>query len=89
VIFQSLDFAIFFVAVTALYWALPRRGQNLVLLAGSYVFYGWVHPWFLALIAVTTAVDYAAALGMDRRPARRKAWLWLAVAVNLGILGFF
>jgi len=89
VIFHSLDFAIFFVVLVAAYWALPRRGQNILLLAGSYVFYGWVHPWFLVLIAVTTLVDYGAALGMDLRPARRKTFLWLALAINLGLLGFF
>ena len=88
-IFHSLDFAIFFVVLVAAYWALPRRGQNILLLAGSYVFYGWVHPWFLVLIAVTTLVDYGAALGMDLRPARRKTFLWLALAINLGLLGFF
>jgi D-alanyl-lipoteichoic acid acyltransferase DltB (MBOAT superfamily) len=89
VIFHSLDFAIFFVLLAAAYWALPRRGQNLLLLGGSYVFYGWVHPWFMALVAVTTAVDYGAALGMDLRPSRRKAFLWLALVANLGLLGFF
>ena len=88
-IFHSIDFAVFFVVFAAAYWALPRRGQNVLLVAGSYVFYGWVHPWFAVLVAVTTAVDYVAALGMDLRPSRRKAFLWLAVAANLGLLGFF
>ncbi|MGE5199460.1 MAG: MBOAT family O-acyltransferase [Rhodospirillaceae bacterium] len=87
--FTSLDFAIFAVLLTAIYWVLPRRGQNVLLLAGSYVFYGWVHPWFVALIAVTTAVDYGAALGMDRQPSHRKAFLRLALVANLGLLGFF
>ncbi len=88
-IFHSLDFAIFFVLLTAAYWTLPRRGQNALVVAGSYLFYGWVHPWFVVLIAATTVVDYGAALGMERRPVRRRAFLWLALAVNLGLLGFF
>ena len=37
----------------------------------------------------TTVVDYLAARGMDLRPSRRKAFLWLAVVANLGLLGFF
>jgi D-alanyl-lipoteichoic acid acyltransferase DltB (MBOAT superfamily) len=89
VIFHSLDFAIFFVLLVPVYWTLRRRGQNVLLLAASYLFYGWVHPWFAALIAATTLVDYGAALGIDRRPARRKAFLWMALVVNLGLLGFF
>ncbi|MFO7695105.1 MAG: MBOAT family O-acyltransferase [Vicinamibacterales bacterium] len=88
-IFHSLDFAIFIVLLTAAYWALPRRGQNVLLLAGSGVFYGWVHPWFLVLIAATILVDYGAARGIAARPARRRAFLWLALASNLGLLGFF
>jgi alginate O-acetyltransferase complex protein AlgI len=89
VIFHSLDFAIFVVVFVALYWTLTRRAQTALLLAGSYLFYGWVHPWFVLLVAATTAVDYGAALGMDLQPQRRKPLLWLALVVNLGLLGFF
>ena len=39
-IFHSLDFAAFFLIVVAIYWRLSHRGQNLLLLAASYVFYG-------------------------------------------------
>ena len=42
-IFHSLDFLVFFAIVVSIYWQLPHRGQNLFLLAASYVFYGWVH----------------------------------------------
>ena len=53
-IFHSLDFVAFFVVFTVVYWTLPHRGQNLLLFAGSYFFYGYVHPWFLILIATST-----------------------------------
>ena len=43
-IFHSLDFVVFFVVVVALYWRLPHRGQNVLLLVASYFFYGYVHP---------------------------------------------
>ena len=88
-IFHSLDFVVFFVAFTALYWALPHRPQNLLLLGGSYFFYGYVHPWFLILIATSTAIDYGAARGMAARPDRKKAFLWLSILTNFGMLGFF
>ena len=65
-IFHSLDFVIFFVATVAIYWLLPRRAQNLLLLVASYFFYGYVHPWFLILIASSTVIDYFAARGMER-----------------------
>ena len=42
-IFHSLAFVVFFVVVVTVYWRLPHRAQNLLLLGASYVFYGWVH----------------------------------------------
>ena len=48
-IFHSLDFLVFALAVIAAYWALPHRAQNVLLLGASYYFYGYVHPWFLIL----------------------------------------
>ena len=88
-IFHSLDFVVFFLVTTAVYWCLPRRGQNLLLLLASYFFYGYVHTWFLTLIVATTVVDYLAARGMDAWPGRRRLMLGLSLAVNLGLLGFF
>jgi D-alanyl-lipoteichoic acid acyltransferase DltB (MBOAT superfamily) len=89
VIFHSLDFAVFFIVTTAVYWSLPHKAQNAFIILASYVFYGYVHPWFLALILATTVADYWAARGMARWPARRRVMLGLSLAVNLGLLGFF
>jgi D-alanyl-lipoteichoic acid acyltransferase DltB (MBOAT superfamily) len=89
VIFHSLDFVAFFVAVVAIYWRLPQRGQNLLLLVASYVFYGYVHPWFLLLIATSTTIDYAAARGMETWPHYRRRFLALSIVSNFGMLGFF
>ncbi len=88
-IFHSLDFLVFFLVTLAAYWSLPLRGQNLLLLAASYLFYGWVHPWFLSLIFATTFIDYWSARRMTERPEQKKAWLWLSIVTNFGMLGFF
>jgi len=89
VIFHSLDFVVFFLLVTALYWRLPQRGQNILLLAASYFFYGYVHPWFLILIATSTVIDYCAARGMEAWPAHRMRFLLMSIVSNFGMLGFF
>jgi D-alanyl-lipoteichoic acid acyltransferase DltB (MBOAT superfamily) len=89
VIFHSLDFLVFFAITTAIYWLLPLRGQNVLLVAASYFFYGYVHPWFLILIGFTTVVDYWAARTMEDRPDSRRLMLGLSLVVNLGLLGFF
>ena len=88
-IFHSLDFIAFFVGVAALYWRLPYRAQNALLLVASYVFYGYIHHWFLVLIATSTVIDYAAARGIEDRPRWRKPLLWASLTANLGMLAFF
>ncbi|MEZ5283667.1 MAG: MBOAT family O-acyltransferase [Vicinamibacterales bacterium] len=88
-IFHSIDFLVFFAVVVTIYWRLPHRGQNLLLLAASYVFYGYIHPWFVILMLVSTTVDYWAAQRMEDDPARRKGYLYASLAVNLGMLGVF
>jgi D-alanyl-lipoteichoic acid acyltransferase DltB (MBOAT superfamily) len=89
VIFHSLDFVVFFVVIVAIYWRLPQRGQNVLLLVSSYVFYGYVHPWFLTLIASSTVIDYLSARGMERWPALRRRFMALSIVTNFGMLGFF
>ena len=88
-IFHSLDFFAFFFITLAAYWLVPRRAQNVLLLIASYVFYGWVHAWWPVLLLMTTCVDYWAARAMTLAPERRKLWLWLSIAANLGLLGFY
>jgi D-alanyl-lipoteichoic acid acyltransferase DltB (MBOAT superfamily) len=88
-LFHSLDFVVFLLVVLALYWSVGHRLQNVLLLVASYVFYGYVHPWFLILLAGTTFVDYAAARAMGRYPERKRLLLGLSLTSNLGVLGFF
>jgi alginate O-acetyltransferase complex protein AlgI len=89
VIFHSLDFVVFFIAFTAVYWCCSHRVQNLLLFAGSYFFYGYVHLWFLTLIASSTVIDYCAARAMEARPQHRRTFLALSMVTNVGLLGFF
>jgi D-alanyl-lipoteichoic acid acyltransferase DltB (MBOAT superfamily) len=88
-IFHSLDFLVFFAVVVTIYWQLSHRGQNLFLLAASYVFYGWVHPWFVILMLASTTVDYWAGQRMEDDPSRKKVYLYASLLVNLGMLGVF
>ena len=89
-LFTSYIYLYFFVLMFCLYWvAGERRIQNVLLLFGSYVFYGWVHPWFCILIAASTIVDYICGLGMKSHPHRKRLYLIASLISNLGMLGVF
>jgi D-alanyl-lipoteichoic acid acyltransferase DltB (MBOAT superfamily) len=90
-LFNSVQFLLFFAVVYGLYAALGRRAQNRLLLVASYFFYGCWNPKLLSLIAISTAVDYLCGRRIEdsRDPAARKRYVALSVATNLGILGCF
>ncbi len=56
--FNSVEFVVFFVITYLLYRILPWRGQNLILLIASYVFYAWWDVRFVFLIILSTAIDF-------------------------------
>ena len=90
-LFNSLEFLIFFSLVFFTYWSLPHWWQNRVLLGASYFFYGSWNWKLLGLIMLTTATDFTMALLIRRSvsPLQRKTCLLAAIIVNLSILGFF
>ena len=91
-LFNSVQFAIFFAAFIGFYWALPHRRRNIALLVASYVFYGMWDWRFLSLLALSTLVDFEVGRRMhrlgDQEPGRRRLLL-VSMAVNLGMLGVF
>jgi alginate O-acetyltransferase complex protein AlgI len=90
VLFNSLEFLIFFPVVTALYFAVPLRARWGVLLVASSVFYMAFIPEYVLIIYATIAVDYVAGLMIARSHAgRRKAWLVASLVANIGALCVF
>jgi alginate O-acetyltransferase complex protein AlgI len=93
VLFNTFHFAYFFALLLPVYWALRhhRRTQNLLLLAAGSYFYACWEPKFLALLVLSTVMDYACGLAVDRieAPRRRKLFVALSLALNLGMLGTF
>ncbi len=92
-LFNSSIFAVFFAIFLPLY-LLARRNifwRNVLLIVASYAFYGWWDVRFLILVAISTAVDYLAALGASGKTVRPvdalKSTAFLA-AVTLGSLLF-
>ena len=90
-LFNSFQFAIFFLTFLTLFFSTPRSGRPVLLLIASYMFYAGWRPSFLVLLIATTLVDYAAARLIDSTERRsiRIAGLAASLAVNLGLLGTF
>lgn len=97
-LFNSIDFMIFFPVVVGVYFLIPRKARYLWLLFASYYFYMSWNPKYALLIACSTLVTYVSGRLLDHlRKALPPAegliyqkWMVAAcLAVNLGILIFF
>ncbi len=90
-LFNSLEFVVFFLGVYALYLVLEHRWQNRLLLVASYFFYGAWDWRFLSLIWLSTVIDFFCGIKINETedPSKRKLFLSLSIITNLSILGFF
>ena len=91
-LFNTLQYAWFFLAVFVVSWLLVGKPtlRRLFLLATSYFFYGSWDWRFLGLLLLSTVVDYFVSLRMGSLPKHKRGGLLLvSVLTNLGILGFF
>jgi len=93
-LFNSLDFAVFFPVVFILYWFVfnkNRKYQNLFIAIASYVFYGWWDWRFLILIVLSSLIDFVVGIQLGKTTIQRKKNLLiiLSLTFNLGMLFFF
>lgn len=91
-VFSSIKFLWVFLPVTVIASACvrPLKLKNLLLLIASLIFYAWGNPVHLPLLIVSILINYAAGRLIDpAEGARRKAYLVLALVLNLGLLGYF
>jgi D-alanyl-lipoteichoic acid acyltransferase DltB (MBOAT superfamily) len=88
-LFTTWQYAIFLPIVLVVYYALSHKWQNLFLLLASYYFYACWDPRFLLLLIFSTGTDYLCGLGIDSKPEYKKTFLFVTLAINLFILGFF
>jgi len=93
-IFNSIEFGIFFPLVFILYYLFFNKRtklRNVYFIVISYLFYGWWDWRFLSLIILSSFVDYI--LGQkifeEKNEKKRKYLLIFSLSLNLGLLGFF
>lgn len=81
-VFASLEFLTLFLPAFLLVYALaPQRGRNVVLLFGSWVFYGWLSPLFLLLHIALAAVAWIGGLLVNRAREGSRVRIRLLIAL--------
>jgi D-alanyl-lipoteichoic acid acyltransferase DltB (MBOAT superfamily) len=90
-LFNTLDFWVFFAVVFLVYLLLERRAQNVFLLLASYFFYACWSVRFLLLLLLSNAIDWVLgrAIWKSRDQPRAKHLVALSVTLNLLFLGCF
>ena len=89
-LFNSLQFLVFFVVVTLAYYSLPWRGRWMLLLGASCYFYMIFVPVYLLILLGTIVIDYFAGLWIATAQGRRRKWyLVISLISNIGILAYF
>lgn len=93
-IFNSLTFLLFFIAVFLIYWFPLKnttRGQNIFLLLASYFFYGYADWKMLPLLIVATLIFYYLGKAIAGAKSEKQGyWLTFAgVALGVGTLLYF
>lgn len=92
-LFSSITFLFLFLPVTVLiYYLVPQKTKNLVLLIASLFFYAWGEPVYVVLMILSILLNFFCGKDIGEKradPVRAKRSLIFAVVMNVLILGFF
>jgi D-alanyl-lipoteichoic acid acyltransferase DltB (MBOAT superfamily) len=89
-LFNSFEFALFFIIVTALYFLIPHKLRWLLLLASSCFFYMAFVPVYIFILFFTIVIDYFAGIFIENAAERhKKIFLTASIIANVGVLAVF
>ncbi len=90
-LFSSITFLYMFLPVLAVYYVLPHRWRNALLLVASLFFYFVGEPIYVSLLIISSISDYLHSIYIEENRGTRGARIALisSIAINLGMLGFF
>ncbi len=90
-LFNSIDFLIFFPLIVLVYYIIPYRFRYIWMLLASYYFYMQWHPAYIFLLFGTTVVTYMGGLMIEkkRETGAGKMCLAVVVTINLAVLAYF
>lgn len=92
-LFSSITFLFLFLPVVlAVYYIVPDKIKNIVLLIASLFFYAWGEPVYVVLMILSILFNYFCGRDIKNKeddPRRAKLSVVFAIVVNVLILGFF
>lgn len=91
-LFNTVEFLLFFPTVTLLFYLLPHRWRWLMLLAASCFFYMWFIPKYILILLVTIVIDFSAGLLIERwadAPRRKRTALVVSIVSTCLVLFIF
>lgn len=92
-VFSSLFFIFFFLPVFfVLYYIVPSKFKNLILLIFSLLFYSWGEPIYILILLFSSLVDYTNGFFINKykdNKLKKKIFLIISIIVNLSLLGIF
>ena len=93
-VFSSIPFIFFFLPVfLILYYLVPYKVKNILLLIFSLIFYAWGEPIYILLMIFSSVVDYTNGRMIEKyaqnNQKRKNLFLIISIIVNLSLLGFF
>ena len=89
-IFSSLTFLLIFLPITLLlYYIVPKKAKNFILLLCSLIFYAWGEPVYILLMLYSIFLNYICGRMMEKHESARKQILIFGIILNLFLLGFF
>src|SRR5262245_7334024 len=89
-LFNSLQFCVFFFVVTSLFFVLPHRWRWLLLLIASCYFYMAFIPVYILILGFTIVIDYIAGILIEDAQGKKRKFLLIASLIaNVGVLFVF
>ena len=91
-LFSSIPFLFYFLPlVLILYFLVPFRFKNAVLLLFSLIFYAWGEPKYVLLMIFTILLFFCCGLAIERcsQTKWKRIWLTVSIVLSVALLGIF
>ena len=91
-VFSSITFLFYFLPIVlALYYLVPNKFKNLILLISSFIFYFYGEPKYVLLMAFSIISTYICGILVDKYRGTKtsKLFLILEIIISIGLLIYF